>query len=182
MTVNLISSTYIEKHPFFTARKDSYTTASGKVVDPYYVVELPTAVVAMAITEDQQVILVKQYRHPVKRHVLELPGGFIDADEHPQEAILRELQEETGYTFSTCHYLGITAANPGLLDNYTHMFVAMGGVKTSTQSLDANEEIEIQIKTLDEVKVMLLHNEFLQSMQALCLFLGFEYLASLNSD
>ena len=176
MAASLISSTYIEKHPFFTARKDSYQTASGKIVDPYFVVELPTAVVAMAITANQQVILVRQYRHPVKQTILELPGGFIDADEQPQQAILRELQEETGYTFSTCHYLGITAANPGLLDNYTHMFVAMGGVKTSDQTLDANEEIEILIKTLDEVKVMLLHNEFLQSMQALCLFLGFEYL------
>lgn len=176
MAANLIGSTYIEKHPFFTARKDSYTTASGKLVDPYYVVELPTAVVAMAMTEDQQLILVKQYRHPVNQTILELPGGFIDKDEQPHEAILRELQEETGYTFSSTHYLGITAANPGLLNNYTHMFIAMGGVKTSDQSLDANEEIEIQLRSLDEVKVMLLHNEFLQSLHALCLFLGFEYL------
>jgi 8-oxo-dGTP pyrophosphatase MutT (NUDIX family) len=178
VSVTTLDSSYVHKHPYFTARKDSYRTEKGKIVDPYFVVELPTGVVAMAITEEENIILIKQYRHPIKETLIELPGGFIDADEQPQQAIIRELQEETGYTFPAVQYLGITAANPGLLNNHTHMFLATGGVKTSEQQLDQNEEIEIIFKSVTEVKMMLQHNEFRQSLHGLCLFLGFDRLQS----
>ena len=176
MSFKTLSSEYINQHPYFTARKDSYQTPDGKMVDPYYVLELPPCVAAMAITDSNEIILVKQYRHPIKQKLIELPGGFIDAREQPQQAITRELLEETGYTFSFFHYLGLTAANPGVLNNFTHLFLATGGKKTAMQSLDANEEIEIIIKPLAEVKQMLMNNEIIQSMHALCLFYGFQYL------
>ena len=121
-------------------------------------------------------ILIKQYRHPLNESIVEIPGGFIDEAEQPQQAIERELMEETGYSFSSFHYLSITAANPGLLNNFTHMFLAVGGKKSGEQSLDANEEIEIILKPLQEVKQMLQHNEIRQSMHALCMFHAFEYL------
>ena len=176
MFFKTLSSAYISRHPYFTARKDSYQTTDGKMVDPYYVVELPACVAAMAVTENNEVVLVYQYRHPIQQKLLELPGGFIDAGEQPQQAVARELLEETGYSFSAFHPLGITAANPGVLNNFTHLFLATGGIKTTMQSLDANEEIAIIIKPLAEVKQLLLDNGIVQSMHALCLFYGFQYL------
>lgn len=176
MSFKKLSSEYLDKHHYFTARKDSYETPSGKIVDPYYVVELPTSACAVALTEENEVILIKQYRYPLNETLLEIPGGFIDAGEKPMQAIERELLEETGYSFSSVHYLGITAANPGLLDNITYMFIALGGKKTATQSLDANEEIEIVLKPLPEVKAMLQHNEIKQSMHALCMFYAFDFM------
>jgi len=176
LSAKTLSTEYVVKHQYFTARKDSYETAAGKIVEPYFVVELPTSVTAVAITEDNEVILIKQYRHPLNESIVEIPGGFIDEAEQPQQAIERELMEETGYSFSSFHYLGITAANPGLLNNFTHMFLAVGGNKSGEQSLDANEEIEIILKPLQEVKQMLQHNEIRQSMHALCMFHAFEYL------
>ena len=178
MSFKTLSSEYLNRHPYFTARKDSYLTATGKTVDPYFVVELPTSVAAMALTEDNKLVLVRQFRYPVGEKLLELPGGFIDAGEQPRQAIQRELLEETGYSFSSFHYLGITAANPGVLNNFTHMFLALGGVKTAAQSLDHNEEIEIVLKPLEEARLMLNHNEIKQSMHALCMFYGFEFLKS----
>lgn len=181
MTFKTLSSEYISRHQYFTARRDSYQTPSGKLVDPYFVVELPVSVCALAITENGEGILVKQYRYPVDEELLEIPGGFIDAGEAPSEAILRELLEETGYDFNSVHYLGNTCANPGVLNNYTHMFLALGGKKISKQSLDENEEIEVILIPLEELKLMLQQNEIKQSMHALCLFYAFNFLAGMEN-
>lgn len=172
-----ISSSYINQHKYFSARKDSYETPTGKIVDPYFVVELPPSAGAMAITADNQVLLVKQYRYPINEILYEIPGGFIDPGEDPAQAIARELLEETGYSFNAFHPLSITAANPGVLNNFTHLFLATGGVKIKEQELDPNEEIEIILKPLEEVRAMLMRGEIKQSMHALCLFYGFQYLA-----
>jgi 8-oxo-dGTP pyrophosphatase MutT (NUDIX family) len=174
--VKVVNSTYLSNHKYFTARQDHYILPSGKEVDPYFIVEMPPSAAAMAITENNEVILVEQYRHPVKEHLLELPGGFIDPGEEPTEAIKRELLEETGYHFSRIHCLAITAANPGVLSNFTYLFLATGGVKTTHQQLDDNEEIKIILKPIEEVKVLLAESGIKQSMHALCLFYGFQYL------
>ncbi len=180
MKAKILSSEYISKHQYFNARKDSYTLPSGKTVDPYFVVELPLSAAAMAITEDNKVILVEQYRHPIGEKLLELPGGFIDENESADIAIRRELMEETGYEFENVTHLGITAANPGVLNNFTHLFLATGGRKVSDQQLDSNEEIEIVLKSLEEVRSLLLESKIKQSMHALCLFYGFAKLDKLT--
>lgn len=176
MEAKTLSREYINKHPYFNARRDSYRLSSGKIVDPYYVVELPPCVMAMALTENNEVLMVKQYRHPIGETILELPGGFIDAGETPETSISRELLEETGYAFDSFHYLGKIAANPGILSNFTHMFLAKGGKKVSSQILDANEEIEIFSIPLNEVRDMLLRNEIVQAMHVVCLYYGFRVL------
>lgn len=176
MSHKTLSTEYINRHQYFTARKDKYESGSGKIIDPYFVVELPTAAGAMAITEDNEVIFVKQYRHPVNQVLLEIPGGFVDPGEEPEAAIRRELLEETGYSFSEIHLLGKTALNPGVLNNFTYMFIALGGKKTAAQTLDANEEIEIVLKPIAEARKMLQNGEIIQSMHALCMFHGFGFL------
>lgn len=176
-----LTSEYITTHQYFTARRDSYQTPSGKIVDPYFVVELPPCVVVMGITKEDKILMIKQYRHPVKDVLTELPGGFIDMGETAQQAAERELGEETGYSFKQFHYLGMAAANPGVLDNYTHFFLATGGEKTSETSFDANEEIEYVLYSKEEVEILLANWEIKQSLHALCLFYGFKKLKELEA-
>src|SRR5487761_2435654 len=143
MNWKILSSEYITKHKYFTSRKDKCETPEGKIIDEYFVVEMPVSACALAITEEGEVIMVKQYRHPIGQTILELPGGFIDENESHEEAMARELMEETGYEFSSVEQVGIIAANPGVLNNFTCLFLARGGKKTGLQNLDHNEEIEV---------------------------------------
>ncbi len=179
MSFKILTKEYISNHQYFTARKDSYQTPTGKIVDPYFVVELPECVLALAITKENEVLLVEQYRHAIQQQSIEFPGGFIDKNETLETAIIRELQEETGYSFTNYYYLGKTYSNPGVLTNATHLFVATGGQKTSEQSLDANEEISIMLKPLEAVKKMIEAYQFKQSMHELCFYRATEFLNKL---
>lgn len=165
-----LSSRYLSDHIYFTAREDRCEQPDGRIVEQYFVVELPPCVCAVAITEDNQVIMVEQYRHPVQEVLLEIPGGFIDAGETPEQAISRELMEETGYEFSNFEYLGKLAANPGILDNYTHLFLARGGVKKAEQSLDGNEDIRLKLIPVEELETLVKENKIQQALHAGCIF------------
>ena len=160
-----LSSEYLFTDLWFKVRKDICETGDGKIINPYYVYEFPEWATAFALTEDNKVIMVRQYRHAVEEVCIELPGGCIDdTDKDHQSAIARELLEETGYSFSSYDYLGKTSANPSTNNNWMHMFLARGGKKVSEQALDGNEEIIVELYSIDELKQMIRAGKIIQSM------------------
>lgn len=176
-----ISSEYIFNDTWLHARKDKCIRPDGKIVYPYYVVEYPEWVTALALTKDEKVILVRQYRHALGEVCLELPGGCVDkADKNFEEAVRREFLEETGFSFETAEYLGRTSANPSTNSNTLHMFLLTGGEKVQSQQLDANEEIDILVVSFEEFKQMLAENKFIQSMHVTNIFYALNKLKKLQ--
>jgi ADP-ribose pyrophosphatase len=166
-----VSSEYISKDVWGTVRKDVCKTAEGKIIDPYYVYEFPTWVSAVAITEEGKIIMERQYRYALDVTCYEIPGGCVDdTDITLEAAIARELMEETGYGFTNYEYLGKISSNPSTNNNWMHMYLATGGQYVREQELDHNEEIEVYLFSLDEVKKLLAENKIIQSMHVTTLY------------
>ena len=176
-----LSSEYLFNDLWFKVRKDKCQTAGGKIVEPYYVYEFPAWVTALPVTEDGKIVMVKQYRHALGETCIETPGGCVDdTDKNFEEAIARELLEETGYAFSSYEYLGKISANPSTNNNLMQLFLARGGKKVSEQKLDGNEEIEIVLLSVDELKQMLKENKIVQAMHVTCILYAFEKMGELK--
>jgi 8-oxo-dGTP pyrophosphatase MutT (NUDIX family) len=172
-----LSSEYLFKDLWFTVRKDTCERPDGKIVSPYYVYEFPEWVTAVALTSDGRFVMEKQYRHAAGMTMYEIPGGCVDdTDPDLQSAIARELLEETGYVFNSYEYMGRISANPSTHNNWMHMFLARGGELQKEQELDHNEDIEIHLLTMDEVKTLLRENKIYQAMHATALFYALEKL------
>ena len=181
MKWKILSSEYLFNDLWFKVRKDICETPEGKIINPYYVYEFPDWVTAVPVTEEGKIILVHQYRHALGEVCLEIPGGCVDdTDKSFEAAIARELLEETGYSFSFYEHLGKISANPSTNNNLMHMFLAKGGKKVSEQKLDSNEEIEVELFTVDEVKQLLKQNKIVQSMHVTCLMYAFEKMGTLS--
>jgi len=88
----------------------------------------------------------------------------------PEEAIARELLEETGYSFARYEYLGKTSSNPSTNTNWMHMYLATGGRLVKGKELDHNEEIEVYLFSLEEVKKLLAENLIVQSMHVTTIY------------
>ncbi|RVT98275.1 NUDIX hydrolase [Mucilaginibacter limnophilus] len=170
LTWKVLESNYIHKGSWATLRTDKCEMPDGRIVPAYYVLEYPNWVNAVAVTEDNKILMVTQYRHAAEIISLEIPGGVIDGDEAPEAAMRRELLEETGYRFDNIEYLATIYANPSTANNKTFCYLATGGVKVQEQSLDEHEELIVHEYTISEVKQFLAENKIAQSLHCTALF------------
>ncbi|HEY1694434.1 MAG TPA: NUDIX hydrolase [Polyangiaceae bacterium] len=96
----------------------------------------------IALTPEDEVVLVWQYRFGTDAMSLEIPGGVVDPGEAPDHAAKRELLEETGYVADGVELLLVVEPNPALQGNRCHTFVARGARPTAATAFDAQEELE----------------------------------------
>lgn len=180
MRWKVLESEYLFNEPWLTIRKDKCELPNGNIMPAFYVQEYPTWVSAFALTEDNKVVMIKQYRHGIEEVTTETPGGVVDDGEDPETAIRRELMEETGYEFESFELLGKVCANPSTANNYLHMYLARGGKKTGEQKLDETEDVKVVIYTIEEVKQLLKENKIVQSLHVSCIFYALNHLGEMK--
>ncbi len=121
----------------------------------FTVVDSPNWVNVIALTQDNQVIFVRQYRHGVDKVTLEIPGGLVDGEESFLSAGLRELEEETGYTTEHAELIGVVEPNPAFMNNRCGIVLARNVVLSNEQALDPNEVIDVVTYPLETVKALI---------------------------
>jgi len=109
------------------------------------VVEHDPIVAILPIDNNENIILVSQYRHPAKKYVLEVPAGLIENGEDPKKAALRELMEETGYGSKKLELIGKIWASPGFTDEYMNFYIAKD---LYPKKLPHDDDEEILIKKI----------------------------------
>jgi len=125
-------------------RSDTVRLPGGKTLSPYHVVEVADWVNVVAISEAGNVILVEQYRHAVKRVMLEIPAGHVDPREDREAAARRELLEETGYGGGTWHALGALHPVASRFANQVHSYLALGVRKIGEPLQEESEKLHVR--------------------------------------
>jgi 8-oxo-dGTP pyrophosphatase MutT (NUDIX family) len=151
---SVTDSEIVIETPHMRLRRDQIELPDGKKVGNYYVRESRGFTIVFALTTDERVVLVRQYKHGVAATLLELPAGAIDPGESPADCALRELREETGYVGepASLELMGSFVYDPTSSTTRYHLYLARDVRATGVQDLDETEEIAIEYATLDEVR------------------------------
>ncbi len=149
-------------------RVDSLRYPSGRE-STADVVEHPGGIVIVAFDSADRLLLVRQYRHPAGRELLELPAGTLEPDEAPEVCAERELQEETGYRPGRLERLGGFYTAPGFCDEYLHAYLALELVESRLQGDE--EAIDLEAVPLDEAHRMIASGQIEDAKTAGALFL-----------
>jgi ADP-ribose pyrophosphatase len=172
----ILDSDYRIQTKFLRLRADRVELPSGDVVEEYFVRESRGFCVVFALTPDENVLLVRQYKHGIREIVTELPAGMIDEDETPEACAERELAEETGFTGSAPQHVRTFLTDPTNATARFHLFVVRDAVRSREPVFDVTEDIEVDIVPVDEVRAMALDGRIASGSQVAAVLVALAHL------
>lgn len=146
--------------PWVKVRRDGVRLPNGVKIDDFYAVSIRDASAIVAVDEDGNVILKREYRYCYDRELLEIPAGaFNDGETDPLAVARRELLEETGYVSDSWEYLGPTVESSAKMTNYMHIFLARDCRKVAEQQLDETEDLSVELVPLRQAAELVMSGE-----------------------
>lgn len=121
-------------------------------------VEHPGGVGIVAVTDNDEIILVKQYRKPLDKVIYEIPAGKLDPGEHHRTCGIRELEEETGLSANVFEYMGFIYPSPGFTDEVTHVYFAKELTQGETHP-DDDEFLDVEKVPFERALKMVIDGE-----------------------
>ena len=170
------SSSYRFDEPFLRVRSDTVELPDGTIIENYFVRESRGFSIAVALTPDRRIVLIRQYKHGVRQIVLELPAGMIDAGETPVACVVRELAEETGYAGDPPRLLRSLFADPTSSNASFHVFLIENAVPKFAQSLDTTESIAVETATIDEFSAALRSGRIASGSQVAAAYIALDHI------
>jgi 8-oxo-dGTP pyrophosphatase MutT (NUDIX family) len=148
----LLDSRTLVQDRWISLRADRLRTAEGAELSPWYVLDYPDWAAVVALTDDDRMVLVRQWRHAAQAWCLELPGGVIDpGDADPLSAVRRELLEETGHAARNWRYLYAAYPNPAIQTNRIHFVLAEGAHPAGAMAHEPGETMQLACLPVAEV-------------------------------
>ncbi|MBE9118650.1 NUDIX hydrolase [Lusitaniella coriacea LEGE 07157] len=139
----------------------------------------PGGSLAIPVTSEGKLVLVRQYRFSVQRRLLEFPAGTVEVGEDPEKTIRREIEEETGYTAQTWKPLGRFPIAPGYSDEYIYAFLAQDLEKLEhPPAQDIDEDIEVVLMTPEQLEQAILMGDAVDGKSISSFFLARSFLTS----
>lgn len=165
----LTSSERLFEGKVINLRRDEVILPNGRT-GMREVVEHPGAVAVVPVTKEGNIILVRQFRHPIGQVILEIPAGKLDPGEAPADCAVRELAEETGFRANKLRKLTAMYTTPGFSNEIIHLYLAQDLVESDKQP-DEDEFIHTEVFTSEQVHQMMASGELCdaKSLVALCL-------------
>jgi len=157
------SETVAECRVFNVRRDRSRNSVTEKEAD-FFVIENPDWVNVIPVTSDNEIVLIRQFRHGTESVTLEIPGGMVDEGEVPESCARRELLEETGYSAGKIVYLGKSHPNPAIQQNLIHHFAAFECERVAEPDPDEHESIETHIVAPDRIEGLISGEEISHSL------------------
>lgn len=124
------------------------------------IIKHPGATAVIAFIDEENIILVEQFRLALNKNLLEIPAGKLDKGEEPIKCAKRELQEETGYIANNLEYLGIIATAPGFCDEIIYLYKA-SNLTIGNKNEDDDEFTNVKIVNINKVKEMIKNGEII---------------------
>ncbi len=154
---NRVKTEIVAEYRVFEIERHAIVDGDGKPRMDVNTFRFPDWCNVIAITPEQELVLVWQYRFGTGTMSLELPGGCVDPGEEPLVAAGRELAEEAGYALGPAGLTHLTTfeANPAMQANLCHTYVAEGARPTASQHFDDLEELEVCLVALDDLPALL---------------------------
>jgi 8-oxo-dGTP pyrophosphatase MutT (NUDIX family) len=155
----------------FKVRQDVVADPRTGHEHPRVVIDSTDWVNIIAVTKEDQLVLIRQYRFGIEQTTLEIPGGMTDPGEDPAVAAARELEEETGYVPGRMVKLGQVHPNPAIQSNVCHSFLALDCVKMHEGQQDVGEDIAVELHPRAQVPHLIQSGAITHSLVVVAFFL-----------